>query len=439
MPRKAKKSFQSPKGTYDILPKDQGYWEKFRTVIKNLSLHYGFGRIDFPIFEDADLYISSVGEATDIVEKEMYVFKTKGKDLVALRPEGTAGVARAYIENGMSSLSQPVKLYYMGPMFRYEQPQAGRFRQFYQAGFEIIGDADPVYDAQIINLFIKVCGGLGLKNLNVQINSIGCKQCRGGYRKQLLRYYRSRIKGACSDCKKRVKTNPLRLLDCKNEKCQPIKVNAPAIIDSLCKECHDHFKSVLEFLDELNIPYSLNQFLVRGLDYYTKTVFEVFLEDEHIDGGSEKTHTRSHLALGGGGRYDCLIKTIGGKDTPAVGASIGVDRVVEVMKEQGVRVPELQKSQVFLVQVGDLGKKKSMRLLCDLSAAGIYAIEAFGRNSISSQLRMADRAGVKLSLIIGQKEAIDGDVILRDMETGSQEIVPIEKIVKMVKDRLKKS
>ncbi len=438
MSRKPKKTFQTPKGTFDILPQEQKYWNKVRDVVRDIALHYGFGRIDTPIFENSDLYVTSVGEATDIIEKQMYVFKTKGKDSVALRPEGTASVVRAYIENGMANLPQPVKLYYIGPMFRYEKPQSGRFRQFHQIGFEIFGDMDPVYDAQIINVFVKTCYSLKLKNLNVEINSIGCKECRPSYRSQLLKYYRSRIKGACTNCKKRIKTNPLRLLDCKEEKCQPIKVNAPTLIDSLCKECHDHFKSVLEFLDELEIPYSLNPHLVRGLDYYTKTVFEVFLEDEHSEGGSEKAHRRSKLALGGGGRFDKLIKIVGGKDTPAVGAAIGMERVINLMKKQGVKVANPFKSQIFLVQVGDLGKKKSLKLFDDLSSAGLHVMESFGRNSLSSQLRIADKFGAKMSLIIGQKEAIDGDIILRDMETGAQETVPIEKIVKVIKNHLKK-
>ena len=438
MPRKSKKSFQAPKGTSDILPEEQKYWEKIRGVAKALSSHYGFGRIDTPLFEDAALYEASVGDATDIVQKQMYTFKTKGKQDVALRPEGTASIARAYIENGMSSMSQPVKLYYIGPMFRYEQPQAGRFRQFRQLGFEVIGDLDPIYDAQIINVFLKTCSGLGLKNLNVEINSIGCKQCRPAYRSQLLKYYRSRIKGACTTCKKRIKINPLRLLDCKDEKCQPIKVNAPTLIDNLCKECHDHFKSVLEFLDELEIPYSLNPHLVRGLDYYTKTVFEVFLEDEHLEGGSEKTHTQGKLALGGGGRFDTLVKMLGGKDTPAVGSALGLERIIDAMKLQNARVASLNKAQVFLVQVGDLGKKKSLKIFDELSEAGIYIRESFGRNSLSSQLRMADKMGAKISLIIGQKEAIDGDVIMRDMESGAQETIPIEKIIPALKNKLKK-
>lgn len=438
MGRKSKKTFQIPKGTFDILPQDQRYWEKVRDAVKTNSMGFGFGRIDTPIFESADLYAESVGVSTDIIEKQMYVFKTKGKDTLALRPEGTAGVARAYIENGMFNMSQPVKLYYIGQMFRYEQPQAGRYRQFHQAGFEVIGDMDPVYDAQVINLFIKICNDLGLKNLNIELNSIGCKACRPGYRSQLLRYYRPRIKGSCIDCKRRMKENPLRLLDCKEEKCQQLKAHAPNLIDHLCKECKDHFKSVLEFLDEIGVAYSLNHHLVRGLDYYTKTVFEVFLEDEHTEGGDEKTHIRSKLALGGGGRFDELIKTLGGKHTPAIGAALGIERIVNLMKEQGIKLPMFSKPQIFLVQIGDMGKKKAFKLFDELSQHGFSVLEAFGKNNISAQLKVADKYNVPVSLIIGQKEAIDGDVILRDMETGSQEVMPVENIIKTLKERVKK-
>ncbi len=438
MPRKARQKFLAPKGTFDILPEDQKYWEKIYKVVKDNALAFGFKKIETPIFEDANLYLATVGEATDIVEKQMYVFKTKGKDMVALRPEGTAGVARAYIENGMMSLPQPVKLYYLGPMFRYEQPQQGRFREFHHAGFEVFGDQDPIYDAEIINLTFRVLSSLGIKNVSIEINSIGCKSCRSGYRTQLLRYYRQRVNKLCSDCKKRAKKSPLRLLDCKEEKCQPFKENAPLLVDNLCDECNAHFKSVLEILDEIEIPYSLNPLLVRGLDYYTKTVFEVFVEDEHLEGGNEKEHKRSKLALGGGGRFDNLVKLIGGQDTPACGSALGLERVIMVMKDQNVKIPELISPKVFLVQVGDLGKRKCLRLYNELVDAHIPTAEALGRRSISSQLKIADKLKVKIALIIGQKEALDGDVIMRDMETGSQELIPIEKIIKTVKDKLKK-
>ena len=439
---KIKKLIQVPKGTFDILPDDQKYWEKVRSTIKKVSRSYGFERIDTPIFEYSDLFMASVGEATDVVEKQMYSFKSKGGDMLSLRPEGTAGVARAYIENGMPNLPQPVKLYYIGPMFRYEQPQAGRFRQFRQAGVEIIGDIDPIYDAETINAFVVMCRELGLQNINVEMNTIGCNKCRSDFRSQLLRYYKPRAAKLCRDCKRRIKESPLRLLDCKEEKCEQLKAHAPNLIDHLCEECHSHFKSVLEYLDETEIPYSLNPHLVRGFDYYTKTVFEVFLEDEHIadgeEGGNEKTHRRSKMALGGGGRYDNLIRLLGGKDAPAVGAALGLDRVIGAMKQQGVKVPPLYKPDVFLVQLGALSKKKCLKLYEELRQAGIAVAESFGKDSIKTQLRAADRDGVSLSLILGQKEAIDGVIIVRDMASGAQETVPLEKVIKIIKDKLGK-
>lgn len=438
MSAKAKKQFQAPKGTFDILPEDQKYWEKVRKVVKHVSLGYGFERIDTPVIEDADLYSVTVGETTDVVEKQMYSFRTKGGDLLALRPEGTANIMRAFLERGMINEPQPVKLYYIAPMFRYEQPQAGRYRQFHQAGLEVIGDQNPIYDAQIITMLIALGAELGLKNLNVEINSLGCPKCRPGYRNQLSRYYKARVARICKDCKRRLKTNPLRLLDCKEEKCQELKGNTPNLIDSLCTECHDHFKAVLEYLDELAVPYALNPHLVRGFDYYTKTVFELFLEDEHVEGGSEKSHERSKLALGGGGRYDSLAKLLGGKDTPAVGAAIGIERLIGVMKKQGIKVPALYRPEVFLVQLGGLAKKKSLKLFEDLRKSGIVVAEAFGKDSIKAQLRSADRAGVKICLILGQKEAIDGVILMREMETGAQEAVELEKIVKIIKEKLKK-
>lgn len=438
MTAKAKKQFQAPKGTFDILPEDQKYWEKVRKVIKHVALGYGFERIDTPVIESSDLYALSAGETTDVVEKQMYAFKSRGGDALTLRPEGTISVMRSFLEHGMQQLPQPVKLYYMAPMFRYEQPQAGRYRQHHQAGFEVLGDQDPIYDAQVIHLCLLAGEELGLKNLSVEINSIGCSKCRPTYRTQLLRYYRSRAAKLCKDCKRRMKKNPLRLLDCKEEKCQQMHVNAPNLIDHLCQECHDHFKLVLEYLDETGIAYVLNPHLVRGFDYYTKTVFEVFLEDEHVEGGSEKSHQRSKLALGGGGRYDGLAKALGGKEVPAVGGSLGMERIIGVMKKQDVKVPALFKPDVFLVQLGALSKKKSLRLFEELRKSGIGVAETFGKDSIKAQLRSADRLGVKISLILGQKEAIDGVVLLREMDSGVQESVELEKIVKVVKERLKK-
>lgn len=432
MPKIAKKSFQTPKGTVDILPEDQKYFEKINKVVKETARDYGFEKIDTPMFEDTDLYLQGVGASTDIVEKQMYTFKTQGGDSITLRPEFTAGIARAYNQHGMFNIPQPVKFWYMGPVFRYEKPQEGRYRQFSQFGFEILGDQDPAYDAQAIKMTLNIFKALGLKDIGVEVNSIGCKNCRNAYRKELLSYYKSRVNKMCKDCKRRYKENPLRLLDCKEEECAEYKAGAPHSVDKLCEECKPHFKGVLEILDELEVPYVLNHFLVRGLDYYSKTVFEFF---PHVD---DTENRASQSALGGGGRYDYLVEMVGGRPTPAVGVACGVERIVAMMKKENVRMPAERVPNVFLAQLGSFAKKKAMKLFEELNDAGISVDESFGKDSIKSQLKSADRVGAKFSLILGQKEALDGTVILREMSSGSQEIVPVEKIIKVLKARLEK-
>ncbi len=427
--KKKKKNFQAPRGTRDILPQEQGYWDKVNQVITKIARTYGFDRIDTPILEEADLFIKGTGETTDIVQKEMYNLRTKGGDKLVLRPEFTPAVIRAYLENGLSSQPHPVKLYSIGPVFRYERPQKGRYRQHQQANFEIFGERDAILDAQLIQLFFSVIKGIGLKNVITQINSIGCRQCRPSYRKKISAFYRKRKKELCSDCQKRLQQNPLRILDCKNEGCIVISQEVPQIIDNLCSECHNHFKSVLEYLDEIEIPYILNSTLVRGLDYYTKTVFEIWPEDEDA----------RQISLGGGGRYDGLVKLLGGKDTPGVGFAMGLDRIVNLMKEKEIKIPTKNSPLVFLVQIGDLGKKKSLKLFEELRQSGIEVSSSFSKNAIKSQMKMADKIGARFTLILGQKEALDETIIIRDMFSGSQETVPLEKVVQKIKKRVKRS
>ncbi len=426
-----KPKFQSPTGMHDILPENQKYYQRIYDVVSNIADFYGFGKIDTPIVEETELFSKAIGLSTDIVKKQMYTLKTKSGDFLALRPEGTAPVVRAYIQNGMQNRPQPLKLWYFGPFFRYERPQAGRYRQFWQFGFEVFGEKNPVIDTQIIQIFYNILEELKLKNLVVEVNSIGDSQCRPYYKKLLTSYFKTRESSLCPNCKRRLRENVLRILDCKGEKCQPVKAEAPQILDHLCDECHAHFKEVLEFLDEVEIPYNLNPYLVRGLDYYTNTVFEIFPE-------GDKEEKDSKNALAGGGRYDKLVKLFGGKETPACGGAAGIERIISLMKSQEIKFPSEVKTQLFLAQLGSLAKRKSLKLMGDFRKAKIKIAESFGRDSLRAQFSRADHLGVEYTLIIGQKEALEGVVIIKDMKTGKQEIVKLDKVAEKMKKKLKK-
>ena len=421
--------FQAPKGMHDVLPEDQKYWRYIIKKAESLLEDYGFEKIETPVLESTKLFLRGVGEATDIVEKEMYSFRTKGGDELTLRPEYTAGIARAYVEHGMHVRPHPLKLYAYGQLFRHEQPQKGRYRQFSQLDVETIGDSSEAIDAELLFLGYKILEGLGLKGCNVHINSIGDQVCRPAYLRALKDYYKAKAKKVCARCRARTKENILRVLDCKEEACLEVMKDAPQMMDFLDPECKNHFKHVLEFLDEAKIPYILNSHLVRGLDYYTRTVFE-FLPEES---------TGAQSALLSGGRYDRLVETLGGNRTPAAGWALGIERIVEILKERTVSVPEIGlKPKVFLTQLGEVAKRKSLLLFEELRKAGIETKSSLGRDSIKAQLRIAHRLGVRFALIFGQKEALDGTVIVREMETGIQETIPAEKLVDELKKRFRK-
>ncbi len=423
------KVFGAPKGLHDVLPSEWVWWERISRVVDELAEFYNFSRIETPILEYAGLFERGVGDETDMVAKEMYFVKGRGEDSLVLRPEGTAPVARAYLEHHFGRIASLQKLFYIGPMFRHERPQAGRFRQFTQAGFEIMGGTnDPVYDAEIILIFQRLLERLKIKNIVLKINSIGCRVCRPLYKRQLQAYYKYKEKKLCSDCERRLKTNPLRLLDCKHESCLPLKSEAPNLLDKLCVACSTRFKGVFEYLDELKIPYSIDNTLFRGIDYYSRTVFEFFVEGP----GSELG------ALPGGGRYDYLIEMLGGRMTPAVGGAVSFERLIGVMKAQNIEIPRKSSKKVFVIHVGELAKKKSLNVLEQLRSAGIPTSEALGRDSLRAQLRIADRKDTKLALIFGQKEIFEKSIIVRDMETLLQESVPMDTIVEEVKKRLAK-
>ncbi|MBI2476959.1 histidine--tRNA ligase [Candidatus Uhrbacteria bacterium] len=431
---KRKATIKTPdalRGMKDILPDEQPYYEYFRRKAQDIAETYSFGRIDTPILEDVRIFERSVGKMTDIVEKEMYVFEDKGGDRVALRPESTASVARAYINHGMLNLPQPVKLWYMGPMFRYDRPQSGRFRQFHQYGLEVIGGGDAVSDAQLILIAVKLFEDLKLK-VKVEINSIGTPETRQQYKVELVAFARKYRKDLCEDCQRRLSRNPLRILDCKEPMCREKMKEAPQIVDWLDEQSKEHFMQLIEYLDELSVPYELNPHLVRGLDYYTRTVFEV------VPDRGDGAELGSQSALAAGGRYDGLIELMGGREgTPAVGFAVGIERTILEMKRQEVEPPALPAPQVFFAQIGAEARRIALRRFEEIRAAGIRVVESFGKSSLKAQLESANRTGAKITIILGQKEVMDHTIIVRDMQSGSQETIKDDKVVEYLKKELK--
>lgn len=427
---------------HDILGQDWPFREFIFKKAKTVLEDYDYERIETPVLEETELFSRGVGEGTDIVEKEMYSFKTRGGDNVTLRPEGTASVGRAYIEHGMKSLPQPVKLYYFSPMFRHEQPQQDRYREFWQIGAEQFGETSFSADAEMLFALWKIFEELGLKNsIALKINSLGDKNCRPEYKKALKDYYKNKLKKVCAPCRAKFKKNILRMLDCVQQECKEIGAKAPQIFDFLDDECKTHFKNILEFLEEAQVPYIINPYLVRGLDYYTRTLFEIWSDEEEGKGeGSSAVGggIASAVQLAGGGRYDYLIEQLGGQKTEAVGWAIGVERVINLLKKKEIKIPKPRpESKIFLAQLGDLAKKRSLLLFEHFRKAGIPLKASFTRDSIKSQLRIANRLGVRFTLILGQREALDKNIILRDMESSVQETLPLDGIAEAIKKRLK--
>ena len=414
--------YQRPKGTLDTLPEDQHYWYHVRARARRLAELAGFERIDVPMFEATDVFARGVGEGTDIVDKEMYSFADKGGNQITLRPEFTAGVVRAYIENGMRVRSQPVKLYTFGPIFRYEQPQAGRYRQHTQFNVEILGEQDPVADLEIMLLAWDLYADLGFHDLAFQLNSTGCPQCKPGYVAVLKDYYAIHSDEICEDCIRRLERSPLRVLDCKLDQCQPIIAEAPHIIDYLCAECDEHFAALREYLDLLGRRYTINHRLVRGLDYYTKTVYEVWA-----------TGIGAQAAVCGGGRYDGLAELLGGPPTPGVGFGSGLERIILVMKQLDVGVPPLPAPSVYLAHLGPQAKREALRLVYDLRREDIGAWVAFGKRGLKSQLREAGKRAIRYTVILGEDELAAGTATVRDMQTSEQSSVELAGLMAWLK------
>jgi histidyl-tRNA synthetase len=379
---------------------------------------YGYERIDTPAFEDYGLFARTDAQGTDLVEKEMYVFEDRGGQKLALRAENTAPVCRAYVEHGLFNLSQPVRLYYIGPTFRYERPQAGRYRQHHQFGCEALGDASPILDVEVIELAIRFLESLGLTGLSVLLNSIGCRECQPSYVEVLRQHYQGFSADVCSDCRVRMVRNPLRLLDCKESACKRIVAAAPHISDYLCPECKDHFREVQEQLQVLGIPFALNHTLVRGLDYYTRTVFEILPQRQ----GSQS-------AIVGGGRYDGLIEQIGGKPTPAVGFAMGLERVILNIKEQGLDVPIPPGPRVYIAHVGTPARQTAVSLARRLRDAGVGVLASTGTKSFKAQLRQANSLGVRHTIILGDNEVEAGTAVVRDMARNEQSTLPQDELL----------
>jgi len=407
-----------PKGTQDILPEDISKWYYIEDMIKEILNKYGYKEIRTPFFEYTDLFVRGIGESTDIVTKEMFTFPDRKGRSLTLRPEGTAPVVRAYLENSMSRISKVIKLFYLGPMFRCEKPQAGRFRQFNQFGIEIIGTKSSAADAEVIITVLDVYKKLGLKNLEILINSVGCKKCRIDYVQKLKKYLKDKKDFLCSECKERYNKNPLRVLDCKKDSCKSTIEEAPVITENLCQECELHFAEVKSYLDDQKIVFHEDPHLVRGLDYYTKTAFEI------ISGG-----LGAQNAIGGGGRYDDLIEELGGKPTPAVGFAAGIERMIIAIDQQKVKWPVEKRLDIFVAKVDKKNKDTAFRLLQKIRNTGLSADMDYSEGSLKSQMRIANKIGARYTVIVGEEELSKNMVILRNMQTKEQKEVRIDNLI----------
>lgn len=411
---------KAPKGTRDLLPKDSYKWQFVEKTVREVCAAFAFREIRTPIFEHTELFARGVGDTTDIVQKEMYTFLDKGERSITLKPEGTAGVARSFIENSLYADAQPTKLYYLStPVFRYENPQAGRLRQHHQFGVEVFGSAEASIDAEIISIALMLFKKLGITGLKLNINNIGCSKCRPYYNQKLKEYFNKNIDLLCKTCRERLDKNPLRILDCKEESCAPIIKNAPKITESLCEECSDHFESLKGYLNALGIDYSVNPYIVRGLDYYEKTVFEIISSNIGTQG-----------TICGGGRYDGLIEQLGGSKMPGIGFGLGIERLLLVMESQGIEINGGDFINVYICNQGDNAKLYGFKLAQELRKNGVCTeVDHMGR-SMKAQFKYANKIGAKYVIIIGDDELEKGVVKLRDMQDGNEREINSYDIIK---------
>ena len=409
---------QAPKGTKDMLPQDAYKWHYVENTFKNTAKNFCMKEIRTPIFEHTELFLRGVGDTTDIVQKEMYTFNDKGNRSITLKPEGTAPAVRAFIENRLFNEAQPTKLFYVTPCFRYENVQKGRLRQFHQCGIEMFGSKEPSIDAEVISFAMEVLKNLGLKSLSLNINNLGCPDCRPKYNEALKNFLKENYEDLCHTCKERFEKNPMRILDCKEKKCHEITKNAPQILDYVCEDCNDHFEKVKEYLGLLNIPYTIDPGIVRGLDYYTKTIFEILNDD---------------FTVCGGGRYDNMIEELGGPSMPAIGFGMGIERMIMTLEKEGVEIPTEAPVALYIGSRGEEAYKASFKLANDLRVEGIKVeINHMGR-SFKAEMKYANKIGAMFTTILGDDELSNKQIKLKRMSDGEIFEVSLDDIAKIAK------
>ena len=415
-----------PKGMKDVLPSQSYKWQYIEATAREVAALFGFKEIRTPVLEHTELFLRGVGDTTDIVNKEMYTFTDKGNRSVTLKPEGTAGVARSFVENGMLNDGLPAKMYYFSPAFRYERPQAGRLREHHQFGVELYGSASPQADAEVITLIDIFYKRLGLKEVKLQINSIGCAECRKAYSVALKEYFKPHLPLMCADCNSRFEKNPMRIIDCKEEKCKTITAKAPQILDYLCDDCKKHFEEVRKPLDLSGVKYTVNPSIVRGLDYYSRTVFEFVSSAAGAQG-----------TVCGGGRYDTLLQQIGEKPVPAVGFGGGIERLLMVMDAEGVNIPEPEKTGIYVAGMDEKTREFAFKLCNSLRKSGISAESDLMERSVKAQFKYADKLGAQYVAVIGESELSSGEVNIKNMSDGTQEAVKIENIYTYLNQKIR--
>lgn len=413
-----------PKGTEDVTPNQIYKWQYVEALMREICALNGFAEIRTPAFEHTELFQRGVGETTDVVQKEMYTFEDKAGRSITLKPEGTSPAVRAFIENGIFNEPQPTKLCYFTPCFRYEKPQSGRLREHHQFGIEAFGSSDPAIDAEVINLAMTVYKRLGVSSLQLRINSVGCPKCRAEYNKKLKEYLSPKLDSLCETCKDRFHKNPLRIIDCKEERCQQQITDIPYMLDNLCEECSDHFSRFKEALDLIGLEYTVDPRIVRGLDYYTKTAFEIVTNTIGAQG-----------TVCGGGRYDGLIEEVGGPSTPGVGFGMGIERLLLVLEKAGIEIPVPPSMELFIAGLGEAGSKEAIKLVHQLRSNGIKCDKDYMGRSLKAQMKYANKMNAKYTTVIGEDEINNNKIKLKNMETGNDEEIQLDQLIQVMKNK----